>query len=86
MKKVCMLPLTAGIKLGTAKFLMLQGIKVIYKRLFRIYAHVFHTHFKAMSKQRCQDLCSNIFENKMQKAEVLSARQWWTVMQMLICA
>ena len=24
-----------------------QGIKVIYKRLFRIYAHVFHTHFKA---------------------------------------
>ncbi|CAL1148034.1 unnamed protein product [Cladocopium goreaui] len=25
-----------------------KGIKVIYKRLFRIYAHVFHTHFKAM--------------------------------------
>ncbi|CAJ1455744.1 unnamed protein product [Effrenium voratum] len=25
-----------------------KGIKVIYKRLFRIYAHVFHSHFKAM--------------------------------------
>lgn len=28
-----------------------QGIKVIYKRLFRIYAHVFHSHFKAERAQ-----------------------------------
>lgn len=25
-----------------------KGIKVIYKRLFRLYAHVFHSHFKEM--------------------------------------
>lgn len=28
-----------------------KGIRVIYKRLFRIYAHVFHSHFKEMVEQ-----------------------------------
>eukprot|EP00440_Ansanella_granifera_P051591 gb/GFBE01055932.1/.p1 GENE.gb/GFBE01055932.1/~~gb/GFBE01055932.1/.p1 ORF type:complete len:230 (+),score=49.64 gb/GFBE01055932.1/:1-690(+) len=26
-----------------------KGIKIIYKRLFRIYAHIFHSHFKEMA-------------------------------------
>ncbi|CAK8985344.1 MOB kinase activator 1A (Mob1 alpha) (Mob1A) (Mob1 homolog 1B) (Mps one binder kinase activator-like 1B) [Durusdinium trenchii] len=40
------LPVQKGQPRGSGPTCDCQGIRVIYKRLFRIYAHIFHAHFK----------------------------------------
>jgi len=39
-----------------------KGIKVIYKRLFRIYAHIFHSHFKEMMEQEADAHLNHSFK------------------------
>ena len=74
-----------------------QGIKVIYKRLFRIYAHVFHSHFKARLRRNLKHFPTHqtlsVLGLKAIDAsrtvvliQFCKSRKWWTVMQTLICA
>jgi MOB kinase activator 1 len=40
-----------------------KGMRVIYKRLFRIYAHVFHTHFKEMMEEEADAHLNHSFKH-----------------------
>lgn len=40
-----------------------KGIRVIYKRLFRIYAHVFHSHFKEMADEEADAHLNHSFKH-----------------------
>merc|ERR1711974_3162 len=40
-----------------------KGIKVIYKRLFRVYAHIFHSHFKEMLEQEADAHLNHSFKH-----------------------
>jgi len=40
-----------------------KGIRVIYKRLFRIYAHVFHSHFKEMLEEEADAHLNHSFKH-----------------------
>merc|ERR1712007_72968 len=42
------LPVQAGVPFPPT---FRKGMRVIYKRLFRIYAHVFHSHFQDMMEE-----------------------------------
>jgi len=41
----------------------LKGMRVIYKRLFRIYAHVFHSHFKEMMEDEADAHLNHSFKH-----------------------
>jgi len=41
----------------------LKGMHVIYKRLFRIYAHVFHSHFKEMMEEEADAHLNHSFKH-----------------------
>lgn len=40
-----------------------KGMRVIYKRLFRIYAHIFHAHFKEMMEQEADAHLNHSFKH-----------------------
>jgi len=40
-----------------------KGIKLIYKRLFRIYAHIFHSHYKEMVEQEADAHLKHSFKH-----------------------
>lgn len=40
-----------------------KGIRVIYKRLFRIYAHIFHAHFKELMEQEADAHLNHSFKH-----------------------
>jgi len=40
-----------------------KGMRVIYKRLFRIYAHIFHAHFKEMIEQEADAHLNHSFKH-----------------------
>jgi len=54
------LPVQAGVPFpATFK----KGMRVIYKRLFRIYAHVFHSHFKEMMEDEADAHLNHSFKH-----------------------
>lgn len=54
------LPVQPGVPFP-ARFL--KGMRVIYKRLFRIYAHVFHSHFKEMMEDEADAHLNHSFKH-----------------------